>query len=286
MSQRLTLDICWSEFYRSIRDDSWPAHIEFENLQQLPESIQHEIWIKHFPAAISIQPTKHDDLVVLAFGDHDLENLYKDRGSPPESADRTIIINGIEIHYSASIDGNGIDRQEYFSRALQYFYPGKCWDRCLEWCSGPGFIGFGLLGAGLINDLTLADCSTSALEACKVTAKSMPNVDTRHIQSISDLPTSDQFDLIVANPPWYPGNLFDIASSARRRFNDPGLSIHRDFFDHIDRYLDRDGLIMLVEGSTYTGPRDFQDMITRNGFKITAVFKFVEQHWFMMIQRQ
>jgi methylase of polypeptide subunit release factors len=41
--------------------------------------------------------------------------------------------------------------------------------RALEWCAGPGFIRFALLGYGLCNTLCLADINPEAVEACRLT---------------------------------------------------------------------------------------------------------------------
>jgi hypothetical protein len=39
--------------------------------------------------------------------------------------------------------------------------------RTFEWCAGPGFIGFSLLGLGLIETLCLADINPQAVAACR-----------------------------------------------------------------------------------------------------------------------
>ena len=53
--------------------------------------------------------------------------------------------NNIGIHYTEETNGGGsfflLDYIDYFSE----HYPNKTFNHALEWCAGPGFIGFGVL---------------------------------------------------------------------------------------------------------------------------------------------
>ena len=39
--------------------------------------------------------------------------------------------------------------------------------RAFEWCSGPGFIGFSMLGNGLCETLCLSDINPAAVSSCQ-----------------------------------------------------------------------------------------------------------------------
>jgi methylase of polypeptide subunit release factors len=78
--------------------------------------------------------------------------------------------------------------------------------RTFEWCAGPGFIGFQLLGWGLIGTLCLADINPQAVAACGRTINDnalSARVNVYQSDNLANIPQSEQWDLVVSNPPHY-----------------------------------------------------------------------------------
>ena len=100
------------------------------------------------------------------------------------------------------------------------------------------------------------------------------------------MPNSYKFDLIVGNPPFRGGKLITKDASFARRGADPGFKIHKRFFDSVKNYLTPDGIIILDEGSQFSGPADFKSMIEDNGLIISKVFEFTDNgfDYFMVIE--
>ena len=63
----------------------------------------------------------------------------------------------IKIHWTKETDGCGNTMVDDFIDATQAISQDKKFNNVLEWCSGPGFWGFGLLATGIANKVTLAD---------------------------------------------------------------------------------------------------------------------------------
>ena len=94
-----------------------------------------------------------------------------------------------------------------------------------EWCAGPGFIGFALLGYGFCDTLCLADVNLEAVEACRRTVtqnRLAERVAVYHSDNLDGIPASEQWDLVVGNPPHF----VDI-SPGELRFHDEDWKLHR-----------------------------------------------------------
>jgi methylase of polypeptide subunit release factors len=178
------------------------------------------------------------------------------------------------VYYNSDQDGGGTwFGQEYVSVIQQRYH--RQFGTCLEWCSGPGFIGFALLAHGVCDQLCLMDKHAPAAEA--VTATSRANlcgdkVSFHCCDRIQDLQHSSKFNLIVANPPHYlecPGD-----DNYRRIAVDTGWQTHREFYANIGRHMHQDSIILLQENQagSLDGPAEFRDMIDRAGLQITGYF--------------
>jgi hypothetical protein len=78
---------------------------------------------------------------------------------------------GVRVHYQKHLDGGGSGfGQEYIPYLKSRGMPRQA--RVYEWCSGPAFIAFSLLGHGLAETLCLADINPEAVEACRRTIAS------------------------------------------------------------------------------------------------------------------
>jgi SAM-dependent methyltransferase len=141
--------------------------------------------------------------------------------------------------------------------------------RVFEWCAGPGFIGFALLGYGFCDTLCLADVNPEAVEACRRTIaqnRLAERVAVYHSDNLEGIPASEQWDLVVGNPPHFvdvsPGEL---------RFHDQDWKLHRRFFATIGRFLKPGGVIVLLENNRGSTAETFRNMLEAAGLSIVFV---------------
>ena len=160
-----------------------------------------------------------------------------------------------QISYHSTEDGGGTwFGQEYVTELQRY---NRRFGRCLEWCSGPGFIGFALLAHGICDDLILMDHHRD-------------RVQFYNLDRVSAFPDHERFDLVVANPPHYlvcPGD-----DNYQRIAVDPDWQAHEEFYGHIGNHLNPDGMILMQENQagSLQGPAEFLPMIERNGLRLTG----------------
>ena len=185
--------------------------------------------------------------------------------------------HGITVHYDSWMDGGGMWFGQDYISVIQQRYPKKTFNHCYEWCSGPGFIGFGLLDHGICECLCLSDIYKPAIDRVNQTIRNLPDQLQCHVgayvtASVSELPITKQFDLVVANPPHFlqcPGD-----DHMQRIKVDVNWAAHRDFFTHIKRHLTPNGVILLQENQagSLNREQDFLPDIESAGLKVTAVF--------------
>lgn len=203
-------------------------------------------------------------------------------------------IKDILVQSDNEMHGGGSAFGQDYIPVIQTVYPGRVFNNCFEWCSGPGFIGFALLANDLIKNLYLGDIFKPALYAAEQTIKSLPerystsHVQTIHMSTPAEIDSSLKFDLIVANPPhwdWTQETYISRLMSVRV-CDDPGWSIHRDFFANIKKNLADDGIILLQEQSWASGPDTFREMIDAAGLKITRCFhaETTPEFWYLEVQ--
>jgi methylase of polypeptide subunit release factors len=178
------------------------------------------------------------------------------------------------VAYNSNEDGGGTWFGQEYVDVIKKRYNRK-FQRCLEWCSGPGFIGFALFAHELCQDIVLMDHHLPLAESIRHTTNI--NLCGDHTSfyccdRISDLPPDEMFDLIVANPPHYlqcPGD-----ANYQRIAVDPDWQAHREFYSHIGRHMNPDSVILMQENQagSIDGPVEFRDMIYRAGLKITGYF--------------
>lgn len=174
---------------------------------------------------------------------------------------REIELGGIAVSYRRSLDGNG----SLFAPLIAEFFRtrlslggGHRFRKAYEWCSGPGFIGFALLGAGICEKLCLADINPRALECVRRTVR-RNGLEDRVTFYLSDnlksLPADEQFDLVVSNPPWFyainPEHPLYAKLRDDLRPNDPGWKLHEEFFTGIGRHLADGGLVCMSENEVH-----------------------------------
>ena len=180
------------------------------------------------------------------------------------------------IHDLPELDGGGRWWASEFPRILEPVFPGRVFEKCFDWCSGPGYCGFEVLDYGMCNSLVLGDIHTLAIEYANRTINDPENnckdrVVAYNISRIDQLPTTEKFDLVIGNPPHTDKINLELDADQTRILSDVGWKSHREFFQNIGNYLTDDGVILLCENaSPGAGPRHiFEPMATANGFKIT-----------------
>jgi len=287
--------IDWKNFYKNIREPGWPDCESFDDLETLPIHIQQKILFQNLgflfkknldfvrsngPMSIlASTPTQVETLCSEPMVDYFLDD------SDLELTEE-ISFQGIKLKYHPSMECGGTTRSPLFIEILNMIAPGKIFDHCLDWCSGPGFIGFGILGQGLCNKLDLADIWKPALKAAELVNHNY-NVNVHHIRRLSDIQPIQLYDLVVGNPPWFFGNLLNQSLNQFRLTCDPGLQILRTFLIDVKNYLRPDGILILVQGQTYTGPVDFLDIVEQAGLQMSHVIVAGDQwHWFVIIEHK
>jgi hypothetical protein len=282
--------INWVEFYRTIRGPNWPDCSKFSDVKNLSVEFQLEILNHHlrylfeyttaykkFPTTTLDHLAQTPEEVAQLCQSSNIDYFLNDSELP---LSHTVVCQGIEINYHPEMECGGIEKAPMFIDVVELIAPGRIFDHCLEWCSGPGFIGFSLLGKGLCRKLDLADIWKPSLSAAKA-VNAFNDVTTWHIRRLSDIQPPQKYDLIVGNPPWNPGNLLNKS----RLTCDPGLATLKNFLLDAKNYLTPNGLIVLVEGQEDTGPKDILSVLGGTGLQLTQILTCQdERHWFVGIE--
>lgn len=192
----------------------------------------------------------------------------------------------IKIEIENWMDGGGLTFGQEVASVVKKLFPNKVHNSCLDWCSGPGTIGFELLGQGLIENLVLMDINGEVIRRAKNIARNN-NIDNR-VKALTSfscefLPRDITYDLVVSNPPhyhklgnmsFYNGDYKVVTSEVRRKAEDKGWDIHRDFCKHIKHRLRPDGHIIWQESVKGSSTNDFEHMIDYYDMKIVDSFIF------------
>jgi len=141
--------------------------------------------------------------------------------------------------------------------------------RAFEWCAGPGFIGFSLLGNGLCRSLCLADINPLAIEACRRTIRAnnlADRVTLYRSDNLHQVPAAERWDLVVSNPPHF---VDDFAGDLRA--HDADWHIHRGFFEQVGAFLNPGGVIVLQENNRGSTVDTFRPMIEAASLSVVFV---------------
>jgi SAM-dependent methyltransferase len=181
---------------------------------------------------------------------------------------RYVTYGHIHVHYKDHLDGGGrTSGLNYLPFLRDLNLPRQ--QRVFEWCAGPGFIGFALLGYGFCDTLCVADINPEAIAACRRTVANnglANKVAIYHSDNLDNIAPSEQWDLVVGNPPHFadsaPGEL---------RFHDEDWNLHRRFFRTVARFLKPGGIIVLLENNCGSTAETFRGMIDEAGLSIVFV---------------
>lgn len=196
---------------------------------------------------------------------------------------------GIEVAHLPTLDGGGPRTWPDFVRMVRERVGPV--DHAYEWCAGPGYIGFALLGSGLCNRLTLADINPLAVEACHETIR-LNALEDRVSVYLSDnltaVPKSEVWDLIIGDPPHFPAPLQrHIDDGFLLRSVDPDWSIHRAFFAQVPAHT-KPGTHLLLSESRVAGNNDelIVSMVESAGFELQGpIWEYPERTRYCMHAR-
>lgn len=181
---------------------------------------------------------------------------------------RHVKFGDISVHYKDHLDGGGrTTGLDYLAFFRDLDMPRQ--SRVFEWCAGPGFIGFALIGYGFCDTLCVADINPEAVAACRHTVRQnrlAGRVAVYHSDNLAGIPPSEQWDLVVANPPHFADR-----SAGELRFHDEDWKLHRRFFTTVGRFLKPDGMIVLQENNCGSTAETFRGMIEQAGLSVVFV---------------
>lgn len=179
----------------------------------------------------------------------------------------------IAVSYTRDLDGGG----RTFGQAYIPFVRERIGrvDRVLEWCAGPGFIGFSMLAEGICESLDLMDVNADAVVAARRTVErnGLSNrVRVHHAGDLDNLPDGLVWDLVVGNPPHAPNHTaipgYDMPTLI---YLDPDWAAHRRFYRAVRRRLCPGGSVLVQENSAFSQPGHFIGMIEESGLHVDGV---------------
>ena len=178
-----------------------------------------------------------------------------------------ILDSGIVLNSPTHLDGGGIEMKDDLIAAI--LKTGKpVYERGFEWCAGFGALGFEILGKGLCKHLVVSDYYDVAIQDCFETATNNNIRDkiTGYIShSIENIPESEMWDLVFANPPHCPdeqesidamladlpqGQIHNHLPNTLRLLIDQDWEIHKEFFSNIKKHLTTDADVYLIEANS------------------------------------
>jgi methylase of polypeptide subunit release factors len=198
--------------------------------------------------------------------------------------------SGIVVNYPPQLDGGGLTARFDFLDIISKL--GKKHKNAFEWCAGFGIIGFELLGSRVCENIYFSDSFELAISNCLKVAKDnniSDQVFAYVSPTIKDIPPTELWDLVVANPPhcfdlqeWknvvFGGEIehsVDWDVSTRLGVDDK-LLIHREFFENITPRLADDADIFLSEAGISD---EIVKLATQNGLVHIASYDNVKTEY-------
>jgi methylase of polypeptide subunit release factors len=178
----------------------------------------------------------------------------------------------IVVNWMPELDGGGMDFGQDYIHIIKKLF--KKVGRVCEFGSGPGFIGFSLLGNGLCDSLCLIDVNPKAIKACKNTIKENKlegRVSAYTSDSLKNIPKNEKWDLVVSNPPHFKGSKKDWIKN-KCKF-DPNWKIHKNFYKNISKFLKPNASVLFVECNKGSVVSDWVAMIRNGGLKYIDNFE-------------
>jgi len=183
--------------------------------------------------------------------------------------------NGLNISYRKNENGGGMHfGQDYINVIRDRYGP---LPKVYEFCSGPAFIGFSMIGANLIKEkLVLSDIHTPVKDSINRTLLNNDLGDltctfynTNKVSSIEE----DNIDLVISNPPHFASSPQWLKNLDKRIYLDEGWKIHKEFYENIKDKISNKGIILIQENSLGSNISDFTNMINDSGLFISDTFQ-------------
>ena len=195
------------------------------------------------------------------------------------------------IEFTPDLNGGGPILAPVFEKVLS----GKKFNIAFEWCAGPAWIGMWLLENGICKTLVTGDINEKSVKLVRKTAKKN-NYDVRAYISdnLKNVPKNENFDLVISNPPNYCNIQRSHPNGYLRddlRPSDIDWKIHKDFYNNIGEYLNKDAVMYISEVDPYNKNfyidgelydkrpeipmKEFKNMIELNNLKIKQTIPYV-----------
>ena len=219
---------------------------DIDGLKYYVEKIQNgEISLEQFPTIMRESKEYKDEL------ENNEKNFEKRKNQQIEYHEKLqeVRYGDISVIYTGDLSGGG----EFFG---QDFIPivkdlfGTV-SRICDFGCGPGFIGFSLLAQGLCESLCLIDVNPKAVKICHETIKKNKlenKVSVYLSDGLSNIPSSEKWDLVVSNPPQFV-NYDDWTPIETLRSIDPDWNIHKQFYANVEKFLNPDGYVLFQENA-------------------------------------
>jgi 16S rRNA G966 N2-methylase RsmD len=183
---------------------------------------------------------------------------------PPSSGDRSVSqLHGLELAWRPELSGGGRGFGQDFIPLVGHLF-GRV-GRLLEFCAGPGYIGFSLLAHQLCDHLVLSDVNPRAIEVLRDTVRMNElekQVTIYESDGLAGIPSHERWDLVVANPPHFATQF---GKHPNLITDDPEWRLHRDFYGQVGDFLAPGGSVLMQENSEGSSPEDFLPMIADSG---------------------
>ena len=156
------------------------------------------------------------------------------------------------VESTPDLNGGGPLLAPIFAKVLS----GRKFNTVFEWCAGPAWIGMWLLENDICNTLVTGDINKKTINFVQKTAKKHDyDVRSYFSDNLKEIPKTEKFDLVVANPPNYCniqkphvyGHLRDDL-----RPSDIDWKIHKDFYNNISKHLNDDATMFISEVEPYS----------------------------------
>ncbi|MBC8339131.1 MAG: methyltransferase [Rhodospirillales bacterium] len=200
---------------------------------------------------------------------------------------------GISVLYTNDLDGGGRRLVDDYLEFIRERY-GHAED-LFEWCTGPGFLGYAMLAHGFTDRLCLADINPKAVHFAEKTREANCLKDRVEIylsDNLESIPESQQWDLVISNPPHF-GGTEDFFLEIDRRGMDPNWRIHRKFFAQVGAHLKPGGELCIMEWEDKNVPESstpelFRPMLEENGFVMVDAVpcKNVADHYYLIARKK
>ena len=189
---------------------------------------------------------------------------------PSKGIAPAVIYNGLVVLDRPDLYGEGIFYEPDFWRTLLLLDLKPC-ERVLEFCAGPGYIGYSLLAHGFCQELTLADVNPAAVEVARQTARFN---GVEHLVNIylsdglKQIPENEKWDLVLGNPPHLPAETPEAV--ADRISYDPAWALHREFYSSVKQFMKPGGRVLLMEEIPASNVDLFEPMIRAGGGRVVT----------------